>query len=380
MKKILLYFMCGMLPLLLMVSGCKKVLHSNNPIPTNYRVLSYTKTTNNQVGLPFPIVNRTIVDNYRFYYDKDNLVVRIVYTTNDTARANRSMDIYFTYTKNKDTVIKTYKDLRTNGLVKVDTFVMNAAKLVTYAYTKGLYKSREKTSYEYFGQLLARTQKSAYNADTTYRNKRSSIEGPSTTYTSVNGDWLKHTYENKLTAHYFKDSLGRYNPDPAMLRNDSIVYANYHATDDVTTSATYTLGAATTRNAPGWDDIISGNYNQGSLYAIVENSRDSFDTVGYIGSLGYLGSIFYNESYAFYTTMAQRPGDYLQLESFTQFGTNIYRNGHLVKQIFGAKGTMDIVYTIDSYSKITQMITTTTDQYLNKFWSTYDLQYEVFQY
>jgi hypothetical protein len=245
--------------------------------------------------------------------------------------------------------------------MRLDTFLQNSSGLITTAYTPGYFKSRQKTTYEYQyqGQLLAREQHFSYRSDTLPGSRGSTITGPLTTYTSDNGDFLKHNYETNLTANFVSNQF-------ADIQN---VYWIYLPTD-----TTKHLGIGSGK----YTDVLP-NYAQKPILMIVQDNIGQNDTVGFLGTLNNLGDLWFNESYAFNTTMANRPGDWLHIQSFTMFGNNIYRNKHLVKKISSVKGAMDVTYSIDAYSKITQVITNTKDEYLNTFSSTYDIQYEVFQ-
>jgi hypothetical protein len=356
MKKLLFYCVGGAAAALSLFS-CKQKLNSPTPTPANYRVLSYSKSSSATVNLPAPVVVRPTIENYRFYYRTDDRVDKIIYTNNDPASIN-SMIIQFNYVG--DTVIKNYYNALNNSMVRTDTFVVKNG-FVILSNTPGLLKSREKTTYTYLGQLLATTQTSSYNVDPSYHYRGSTIDGPTTSYTSDNGDFLKHTYGTTLTL----------NIPPASFITPSGSYPLHVMWSSATGAVTnhdLTTGSLT--------DVLT-NYDQFPITVTIRDSVDSTDTISYSGTLTYPGALWYNEGYSFYTTMANRPGDWLQIQSFTMFGSNIYRNNHLVKQISSVKGTMDITYDIDSYSKISRVTANTTDQYLNKYYTTYDIQYEV---
>lgn len=358
MKKLLFPGACVLATMFSMIS-CKPQLHSDAPTPSNYRILSYSRTTNAEVNLPIPLLPRPIHESFRFYYLKDGRVDRIVYATNDTANGNGAMNIAFAYYH--DTIVKNYYDLSNNQLKRSDTFMQNSGGFIVSANTPAPYKSREKTSYEYLGQLLTRQQTTTSyrrDGDTLYSYRGTTINGPLTTYTSDNGDFLKHTYETSLQANFLQN------------RYDTLKKAYW----------VYGAGDTVKHDIPfnSYKDILTG-YQQKPLILIVTDSKDSTDTVGYLGAINNMGDLWFNEGYEFYTTMANRPGDWLQIQSFTMFGSNIYRNKHLVKKIYSVKGSMDITYSIDAYSKITQVITNEKDEYLNTYSTVTDVQYEIFQ-
>src|ERR1035437_5666105 len=75
MKKIFLLFITVFsLTIFFICNSCKKTQHPTNPTPANYRILSYTVTTE---GI-YPS------DNYRFYYDSKNRVSEILFSNNDS--------------------------------------------------------------------------------------------------------------------------------------------------------------------------------------------------------------------------------------------------------------------------------------------------------
>ena len=76
--------------------------------------------------------------------------------------------------------------------------------------------------------------------------------------------------------------------------------------------------------------------------------------------------------------MANRIGDYLQLNSYTKWGNNVYRNNHLVKSIINSGYTTTLTYNIDAYSKVTQITAKIVDSVANTWTTTYNLQYESF--
>ena len=92
----------------------------------------------------------------------------------------------------------------------------------------------------------------------------------------------------------------------------------------------------------------------------------------------YPGNVWPSQSYSFYTNLANRTGDYLQLTSFSLWGNNLYQNANLVHTIVNSGYTTNVTYNIDSYSNITQMTAVIVDSLANTRNITYNLQYETF--
>jgi hypothetical protein len=322
-------------------SSCRKKIHANAPTPNNERILGYTKVTTIKRTVPVAGVPSTINENFRFYYDELNRLSQIIYTGNDSFEIHKTINFKYS----SDSIFKTTVNTLTNALVERDTFVTNAEGLLVSAFTPNLINK-----YEYYGQLLARTTRTA----TSYRHITMSAQ---TTYTSVNGDFLKNNYDGVLTTE-FND-----------LRTPLSIY--YLQVFSPTNLNNIVLGGYESMNY-----TING-YNYQPIYVhVMDTTYDSSPRRK--DSLTYPGGDWVNESYHFWTEDANRMGDYLQLESFTMYGTNIYRNAHLVESISARNKNAYITYDIDAWSKITQTKVVLVDSLLNNYTSVYDIQYETY--
>ena len=359
MKKILLINLAVIMVFLsLLCISCKKTVHPTHPTPANNRLLSYTKfSTSTIIGAP------AINENFRFYYDGSQKLIQIVYSSNDsTSKYNPAGDlsekiINFTYTN--DTIYKTIKSTRSGLIFEIDTFIQNSYGFITQAFTAG-----EMNSYGYFGKLITNTGKSSYDSGTTIY--------ATSTYTSDNGDLLNRAYDGTLHAS-FPDS-GLIDVGGGLLQR-AYLYAplNVYWTDLQTGKVT------THKLVPGYSDVFTG-YTMGDSIAIrVTDTATVNPNVVAFDTLIWAGGIWPRESFYVYPDLDNRTGDYLQIESYTMYGSNIYQNAHLVRQIVEQNGpTTNVTYTIDADSKITQTYVTKTDRYFNKFTTVYKFQYATY--
>ncbi|MBX2907303.1 MAG: hypothetical protein KF744_14760 [Taibaiella sp.] len=326
-----------MLAAIVGMAACKKRIHSNAPTPNNLRMLSYNKITKIEMTAPLGNMPSTITESYRFYYDDKNRVSQIVYTGNDSNEIFKKIDFsYF-----NDTVYKKTTDILTSIITEVDTFYLNSDGMVRKALTPN-----QITDYRYQGKLLYRVER----AGTSYSYITTT---DFSTYTSVDGDFLRHYSDDKL---YITLSSGF--DTPMHFKVVSLPVKN-PVTD--------------TMDKPHFLDYsYVWKYNYNPTYIWVRDTNDVRD------SLLYPGQTFMDESYHFYTENANRPGDWMWLESFTFFGSNIYQNKHLVESISSRTKNAAISYIYDSDSKITQTRVVLQDSVLNKYTMTYDIQYERF--
>jgi hypothetical protein len=271
----------------------------------------------------------TINDNYRFYYNNNNRVSRIVYTTNHPTKKNLS--IYFTY--KSDTIFKTYYTLETNVVVQRDTFIQNSQGFITAAYSPKLTET-----YDYYGKLLARYKKTARDTNV--------LLTATTTYTSFEGNFLKQYHDGNLSAT-FQQLVGP-------LAEVWWYYGSVLARHSTSPS--------------GLTDVLPG-YTGLPTMVVARDVWDNYDTADFPG-------IWLEHQYEFDKDKLNRIGDYLQLESFTRFGANIYQNKHLVKKIYSPGRVSDIQYGIDADSKVVSTQVFVTDSILNNFTYKYELQYE----
>ncbi len=324
----------------LVVTSCRKrIIHSNAPTPNNERMQAYTKITTLANTVPVGGTPATINENFRFFYDESNRVIKILYTSNDSFEIHKTIDFkYF-----GDTIAKVTTNTLNNSIVERDTFIVNSNGMIREARTPFLI-----TEYEYYGKLMSRVKLTGTN----YRNITAKGQ---TTYTSVNGDFLKNYYDGKLNIDFM-------NLKPWLT-------IGWKQDDKITT---------TWRHEDNDDDVTNGvlylreGYNYHPVKVYVKDSNNVKDSVVFPGAH------WVGESYHFYTEDANRIGDYLQLESFTHYGQNVYQNSHLVESITNSSFNAYIKYKIDAQSKITQTQVVETDSVLNKRTYIYDIQYETY--
>ncbi len=83
-----------------------------------------------------------------------------------------------------------------------------------------------------------------------------------------------------------------------------------------------------------------------------------------------------SETFVYYKTLNNRPGEYFQLHSFLNYGQDVYQYAHLLREITSSGYTTEITYNIDAYSKITQTNAVVTDSVGNVYNYTYNIAYE----
>ena len=333
MRRISLLYVAGIVLIgSLAGTSCKKPVHSNNPQPNNSRLLSYNKIT---VTVPSSnAATKTVTESYSFFYNDKNRVSRIIYTGNDVQRKHES--IVFTYIG--DTVLKETTNVLTNTLMERDTMVYNSAGQLTTVFTPGF-----TTTFQYYGKLLAITTLTA-------RGSSGVTVSMNTSYTSVDGDLLAHAFDGRLTA--------------TMPSNRKPPFQ--------TVWIPYVLGSAPASHSAAGNTDVYTDYKEDPILFTSKDYNDITDTAFFPGSL------WRKESYHFYTEMADRTGDYLQIQSFTNYGYNVYQNKHLVESISSLNRHANITYDIDAFSLIKQASIVTLDSVLNKYTTTYDYQYEVY--
>ena len=319
-------------------ASCKRVINSSAPTPNNVRLLGYSKITSITQNVPVSLPTSKITESFRFYYDESNRVSQILYDGNDSTEFHMRID--FSY--KSDTILKSITNVLTNMVVERDTFIKNGDGMIVTAYTPGYKNTGVKHSFEYYGKLLSRITKNATNW--TRASATSSV-----TYTSVNGDWLKQTAGGKLDCEFTNMTQG--------LDIDWITDTKYFGHIEDLMSYKYTFNPYThTKDIRIW---------------VQDTLQDTTELI-------YPAWDWANEGYHFYTENANRIGDWLQLESFTMYGQNIYRNNHLVESIAARNKNAYIDYKYDAQSKITQTSVVVTDSSMNKRVYTYDLQYETY--
>ncbi len=288
----------------------KKIVHETHPTPDNNRIQAYTKFTTPLVG---PALNET----YRFYYNGDNHVTEIAYTANQASGMNQ-LRMLFTYTN--DTIIKRTVQVQTSLLLETDTFIIDRGKWqVKEAFFPGYH-----VKYEYFGKLIARETR-------TYSSGQIEVDR-TMTYTSNNGDLINKSFDGKLNARFLDLT-------PPI------------RTQWIWNSPSVTVDAHTTTNT----QTLEGYSGYGFSLSAIDTNGD-IDTPLVVSD-----PAFTREEYKVYPDLDFRPGDLFQIESFTTYGISVYANDHLFRNVYGTgkiPGLIDIQYTIDADSKITQTYVT----------------------
>ena len=325
----------------LIAIGCKKPVHSSNPTPNNSRLLSFTKITTialSSSNLPPSTIN----ENYRLYYDNSNRLINITFTSNDSFTIHKSIDFIYS----NDTVFKRITNLLNNTIVERDTFIYNSTGQLVTAYTPLLI-----TQFQYYGSLLSTLTVSGVNDSGTTISAVSN-------YTSDDADFLAHTYDGNLTAKLPANRL-------APFRTKWYPYAA------TILNQVYFSPAYVPHHIVGYTDVLT-NYNEAPVLFT------SVDTNAVTDTCYFPGALFRKESYHFYTEMANRVGDYMQLQSLIMYGYNIYQNKHLVESISSTGRHANISYDIDAYNTITQTKVTVVDSVLDKYYYNYSMQYETY--
>jgi hypothetical protein len=341
MKRIFPICAVAFLAVSAILPSCKKTEHETHPTPNNVRITGYTLI--DSVYIAGTNSTYTVNDNYRFYYDESKRVSKIIYTTIALNKPNTQM--MFTY--KGDTIYKTTYSIGTQNILERDTFLLNSQGQIKTAYTPGTYGTTY--NYEYFNGLLSKEETAA-------RDSFGSVAGL-TTYTSIDGDLLKHYHDGNVTAKF--DQL--VNNTSFSYKLDSVLWY---------TSNLMLLMVHTHVNS--FTDVLN-NYQGQPLVVVGKDVWGNKDTLRFPG-------IWYNQSYEFYTEAGKqnRPGDWMQLQSFTYFGKNIYENKHLVRKISTPGRISTVTYNIDADSKIKQTFVTVKDSALNLHNMKYDIQYEIF--
>ena len=353
MKKIFLITLSAIAVLCsVLYTSCKKIIHPAHPVPNNARILSYSKFSSS------PFAYRDLTENFRFYYDGNQRLVQIIYSTNDSVSlATGAGDQSITFTYRNDSIYKVITAVHIPLVLERDTFQVNSYGFIKWAYTPG-----EIHNYDYYGKLIYLDKKVAYDSGTAI--------SASHTYTSNNGDLLVGSYDGTLTVNFPDSGISFF-----VFPHDTALTAPYTVTwvDFGTTTASTIITKHT--GVPFRSDVLTG-YASGNPVAVVIN--DNWGVFAY-DTLIWPGGIWRKEGFTVYGDLEDRPGDYLQIESFTKYGVNIYQNAHLLRQIYEENGpTTEVRYTIDADSKITETYVTKTDRLGNKFTTIYKFQYETF--
>ena len=334
-------------------TSCKKPFHPAHPTPVNNRLLSYTKFSTTTIpGI------RAVNETFTFYYDAQKRVSQILYSSNDSLRlSDGTQELSITFTYSNNTIYKTTTKVYTATVIERDTFTLDLLSgLITDALTPGAINH-----FEYFGKLISSTIKKSYDSGT--------IIYAGLTYTSDNGDLLNSAYNGNLNATF---------PDSGLLDMGGGLLQ--HASLNPPLTVTWTDYGSTPVNTihagvPGRSDVLT-NYTSGDPVSI--KAVDNFGVIAY-DTCFWPGGMWPRESFFVYPDLLDRTGDYLQIESYTMYGYNIYQNQHLVRKIIEQNGpTTEITYTIDADSKITQTYVKKTDALYNVYTTVYKFQYATY--
>ena len=342
---------------LFVYTSCKKITHPTNPTPEKYRLLSYTKITTQTILIPLtptPIVT----ENYRFVYDGSNRVSAIFFTSNDSNKVHKglaNLKIAFLYTA--DSIYKVSTDLNTSHTMETDTFLQNVNGQIVHAYFPN-----EVHDFTYYGSLLS-------NETVTYRDSNTTMQ-INFTYTSDRNNFLNRLYNGQITVTFPDSGIVPYMaPPPYNFRDTNLTFpidVTYNTiAPDLTPGTFQHLGYGNKT------DVINGYFMDGITVDAVDANGDKIRT-GYFPA-----GIAAKMEYLFYDEQLNRPGDYLQIESFTIYGVDLYPNTKLFYSTTSPYNTTRVSYDIDAESKIGHISATTKDSVLKNLVNVqYALQYE----
>lgn len=363
MKKRYLLYILILFPMLTgMFFSCRSKYHSPNPTPENYRLLGYTKVTTQGISYPYYIPTPVITENYRFVYNNGNDVSQMFFTSNDSNKmkvhlANLSIKFYYV----SDTIYKTSTDLNTSTVMERDTFIfdlVNGQRQIRDAYFPF-----ETHHFTYLGKLLA--------TETVAFRDTNSVVSLNLTYTSYDNNFLYRLFDGQLHAT-FPDSGIRpdYLPgdvyrDTEMVLPLTVTWTNFHS--DGTTAYSNHTGVGS------YFDGLSG-------YAQDYTTVDVIDDNGVRGRTVYIPAGYANKlSYDYYDNYFNRPGDYMQLQSFATYGMNIYQTTNMVYTMISQYSNTHITYNIDADSKVGYTSAVIRDSVTkNVVNESYKLQYETY--
>jgi len=340
MKKISLLLAAFAMVLCLVYSSCKKTTHSTNPTPANTRLINITKTTTANIMLPLPRLIPSVLRSYTFSYDNSGRVSQIIYSSNDDSEyAHGLANLTMTFNYSGGTITKTISKPNTvaNSIVEVDSFVENAAGLVTNAYTPTL-----NNIFQYNGNLMFKNTAIGHDSLGTMTTVSN--------ITSSGGNFLELAYNGSLAETY------------TGLLGPITLYYTY----EVTTGAG--LIPNSTSQTANSDNVTISNYSREPVSVM------AVDTLHDTAYASYPGSIWTKEDYTFYG-LSNRTGDYFWLQSYVLYGANIYQNADLVNTIKNSGFTKTIAYTINAQSEISQTNAAITDSLGNTYTEVYNLQY-----
>lgn len=358
MKKLFPLFVCACLSACIFMSpSCKKIYHSTNPTPSNFRLLGFTKVTTRNSVVPLKLWP-AITETYSFGYNSDNKLSEILYVTNDSNQKKADLlDLRMEFTYSAGSVYRNVYNVNSAKLLERDTFSLNGYGQVTNANFPF-----ESHSYAYQGVLLA--------SETDVYSDSGTTVSATSYFTSDNHDLLHQLFNGTLTASFpdsgirpdinaldtFRDSILTY-PITVSWSNVIPVVTGYD-----TATVTHTVGSNT--------DALN-NYSQNLL------ELNAVDGNGiYVRPVFFPAGLSTSKFFQIYDFLTNRTGDYLQLESFKTCGVNIYQNAHLLKQLTTSYDTTFVSYDIDGQSKVTQTHVKIKDKLGNTTLIEYKLQYD----
>lgn len=358
MKKSLLLSAAAVIAGMFVYTSCKKVTHPTNPTPADYRLMSYTKTTSKNIIMP-PAIYPLVTENYRFEY-QGNVLNAIFFTSNDPAKVAAGIaHTKAIFVRRNDTIFKIFTDLNVGTEKERDTFLVNPQGQII----KALFP-KEVHEYTYFGKLIS-------NEKVVYRDSGTAITAY-LTYTADEGDFFNRLWDGVLTATFPDSGIVAYNGTPPYLFHDTTLTTPLKVTWG-TIAPNLTVGTVEHPAVNAFTDQISGFH----MYDITVNAVDAQGVYVRTGHFpaGYAAKQFYE----YYDEMDNRPGDYMQIESYTIYGQNIYQNSHLFSSTSSPYNTTRVLYDIDADSKVTRINATTKDSVLkNTVNVQYALQWEKF--
>jgi len=319
--------------------------------------MGYTKVTTQGVVFPSFVATPVVTENYRFVYDGNNRVSQIFFTSNDQAKVLSGIaDLSIKFYYSSDSIYKTTTDLRTSTVKERDTFLVNLqGQVVTALFPWEVHK------FTYYGKLLA-------TESVTFRDTGTLVTA-NLIYTSNNGDLLYRLFDGNLYATFPDSGIRSYIPPTDTFR-DTILSLPLH----VVWSTYLTNGTVTFTDHMGvgsYSDVLSGySQNMVSVDAVDDNFvrvRTVFFPAGYTAK----------QQYEIYDFLDERPGDYLQLESFTTYGINLYQQKHMMHAVTNEFTATKVAYSIDADSKVTNTNVVIKDSLTKNTTSiAYKLQYE----
>lgn len=360
MKKTFYRYLVLVLPIaLLFAPSCNKLYHYPNPTPSNYRLSGYTLTTTSLIITPLTLTP-VVTETYSFSYDGNNRLSQILYGTNDSNKYKAGLaDLRMNFSYSGNVIYRTVTNLKSSSIVETDSFILDANGRLLSSYF-----ASESHMFTYQGNLLA-------SETDTYSDTGTTVSA-TTTFTSDNSDLLNQFFNGVLSAT-FPDSGIRPAITPLDTFRDSVLTA------PLTVYWTEVIPTKTSVKADTTSHAINGNTDQFTgyfEYPIVISAIDP--NAIYVRQVAFPGGLAPLKSFHIYDFLPNRAGDYLQLQSFSEYGVNIYQNAHMLKSMVTSFDTTNVNYAIDGQSKVTQTTAVHTDNLGNTTTQVYKLQYDTY--